>query len=207
MKKIELSMWSSDDMDDNISKINDVINQTAGFQNKHHDITEEKFVQLFKNIKTVLSYWTGCTYVGCPKDKNLEKVFNRFFISLYNLILFIEKEERIPEYIRMEIHKTLYRGKLYRYLGYSSEEYAYLKNKQQYVEPVYNDVYVSWSKNLKNSYIESKLIGPITKIECEIIKPFYGIDLEIFGVSRGNEAEVVFPTIKSTVTNIEYIKR
>ena len=96
---------------------------------------------------------------------------------------------------------TLYHGTIYRYLGHCLENEIY----DNIVEPEYNDIYVSWSKNPTNSYIESKLYGTKTLLTCKIENNYYGIDLEAFCVVRGNEAEVVFPTIKETITNIEYI--
>ena len=73
------------------------------------------------------------------------------------------------------------------------------------VKPSYDNIYVSWSKHPQNDYIESKLGGNITWLSCEITAPRYGIDLEAIKSSRGNEAEVVFPTIKECVTEIRYI--
>lgn len=46
----------------------------------------------------------------------------------------------------------------------------------------------------------------MTLLTCKIDEPYYGIDLEAFGVVRGEEAEVVFPTIKETITEIKYIR-
>lgn len=57
----------------------------------------------------------------------------------------------------------------------------------------------------QNHYIESKLYGTMTLLTCEASEPHYGIDLNAFGVVRGDEAEVVFPTIADAITNIEYI--
>ena len=98
--------------------------------------------------------------------------------------------------------EVLYRGSLYRYLGKGSAE----ENADKRIEPQYDNIYVSWSKQPKNYYIESKLYGTMTLLTCKIDEPYYGIDLEAFGVVRGEEAEVVFPTIKETITEIRYIR-
>lgn len=45
----------------------------------------------------------------------------------------------------------------------------------------------------------------MTLLTCKVDEPYYGIDLEVFGVVRGQEAEVVFQTIKETITEIRYI--
>jgi len=41
---------------------------------------------------------------------------------------------------------------------------------------------------------------------CMISEPYYSIDLEAFGVVKGDEAEVVFPTLQETLTIIGYIE-
>lgn len=46
----------------------------------------------------------------------------------------------------------------------------------------------------------------MTLLTYKIDEPYYGIDLEAFGVVRGEEAEVVFPTIKETITEIRHIR-
>ena len=69
----------------------------------------------------------------------------------------------------------------------------------------YNNIYVLWSKQPQNHYIENKLYGTMTLLTCKVDEPYYGIDLEVFGVVRGQEAEVVFQTIKETITEIRYI--
>ena len=80
------------------------------------------------------------------------------------------------------------------------------ENANKRVEPQYNNIYVSWSKQPQNHYIENKLYGTMTLLTCKVDEPYYGIDLEAFGVVRGQEAEVVFPTIKETITEVKYIR-
>lgn len=79
-----------------------------------------------------------------------------------------------------------------------------------------NDIFVSWSKNKEISYIESKLYGCMTRLYCNIPPNMVGFDLEGFQefynnkfaskiwIARGEEREVVFPTIKEMIYRIEY---
>ena len=93
--------------------------------------------------------------------------------------------------------------------GRSKEELqgvSLLGNKTAYKSDYAPEVLESFpNKHPQNDYIESKLGGNITWLSCEITAPRYGIDLEAIKSSRGNEAEVVFPTIKECVTEIRYI--
>lgn len=45
----------------------------------------------------------------------------------------------------------------------------------------------------------------MTLLACKVDELYYGIDLEAFGVVRGQEAEVVFQTIKEAITEIRYV--
>lgn len=152
---------------------------------------------LDENIIEILKTWTGNTYLGQPKDKKLNKAFSNFYSALLNLLLEMEKEKWNPE-----IRKMLYQGTVYRVLGS-----GYSKDKYKQIVPQYNSYYVSWSKNkdIPTAYMQSKLYGPLTKIEAEITGDYYGIDLTAFGVSMNDENEVVFPTIKETILDINYI--
>ena len=51
-----------------------------------------------------------------------------------------------------------------------------------------HNIYVLWSKQPQNHYIENKLYGTMTLLTCKVDEPYYGIDLEVFGVVRGQEA-------------------
>ena len=156
---------------------------------------------LSENIEAVLKYWTGCTYVGCKKDKIIQKAFQSFFINLYNFLMTCKTEENILFAPYKEFaNRALYQGKIYRYLGHGDDDKEY----ETKVAPIYNDIYVSWSKKAENSYLQSKLYGPKTLLTCEITDDYYGIDLDVFGVVKGDEAEVVFPTIKELITDIKY---
>lgn len=166
---------------------------------------------LFSNIIKAVSYWTGSTYVGYRKEPELEKAYQDFFKALYDFILSFRTMRK--SVYRKCADMILYQGTVFRYLGHVFEE-----NNIDKVEPIYNDIYVSWSKESPNYYIESKLYGTMTWISAEIKEPYFGIDLEgleksiyrLVGIkrilTRGNEREVVFPTIKECITEIKYIE-
>lgn len=152
-------------------------------------------LELVDDLTAVCSFWTGSTYVGSQKAEPIKMAFQSFFEELMQLLLFMKDsgltfEERVA-------NAMLYRGAVYRYLGksYPSDEV---------VLPYYDGIYVSWSKEAGNSYLLSKLYGPVTEIICEIAEPMYGIDLDILECTRGNEQEVVFPTIEQSIVKIKY---
>ena len=152
-------------------------------------------LELVDDLTEVCSFWTGSTYVGSQKAEPIKMAFQSFFEELMQLLLFMKDsgltfEERVA-------NAMLYGGTVYRYLGksYPSDEV---------VLPYYDGIYVSWSKEAGNSYLLSKLYGPVTEIICEIAEPMYGIDLDILECTRGNEQEVVFPTIEQSIVKIKY---
>lgn len=196
MEKVSFSIWT-DDYGHNASQIDKVTQQIN--ECKYRVISHDEFGNLKRNITDVLSYWTGNTYVGMKKKVELSQAFQLFFFSLYDWLLLLE-ESSDKKYSSFA-NEALYQGKLYRYLGHGdSTEDVYSR-----VEPQYNDIYVSWSKEEKNSYIESKLDGTKTILTCELKGNHRGIDLEGFGVSKANEREVVFPTLQNTIIDIKYI--
>lgn len=153
------------------------------------------------NIIETLKYWTGHTYIGQRKEKHLENAFQRFFEALYKYLIFCRDEDHsFCQLLKNLSDKALYQGVLYRYLGHGSSNI----DIDTRVEPEYNNVFVSWSKNLTNYYFENKLYGVMTVLTCEVTDSYYGIDLSAFGVSKIDEDEVVFPTIKETIKRIEY---
>ena len=155
------------------------------------------FKELLKDITIVLEMWTGTTYVGCPKEECLEKSYQYFFETLLSFLLILKDNNPLISRQEKKLMKhCLYNGILYRYIGSDSPD-----NKEN-IKPRYNEIYVSWSKNPQSDYLESKFYGPITWMKCGVQKPFYGIDLSFFGVSRGEENEVVFPTIKECIIEI-----
>lgn len=201
MNKVNFSFWNNE-IDKAMMEIYRVKKQiqSVGKKLKTNNITYDDFELIFDNVSQTLNYWTGHTYIGQEKGKFIKKVFQAFFEELYNF-LFICRELDNSE-LQKIADKALYRGILYRYLGHGLIE----GNISNRVEPQYNDIYVSWSKQPQNSYIESKLYGTMTLLTCRIDEPYYGIDLEVFGAVRGNEAEVVFPTIRETIKDIKYIE-
>lgn len=182
----------------------------------NHSIIENEHMNLFEElclrIACVLQEWSGNTYVGIEKEKVKKNIFQNFFILLNDLINYLTKnkisslESEFLKYIK-------YNGKLYRYLGNGNSI-----DKKMSVKPSYNGIYVSWSKEERNSYIESKLYGKMTLLYCDTSNKHFGIDLEGFQefynktfndnfyISRGNEREVVFPTIKETIYDIKYLR-
>ena len=156
----------------------------------------DMFRDLYNDIWDICSFWTGNTYVGSPKAEPIKMAFQEFFEEFMRLLLFM-KDSVLP-FEKSVAKGMLYRGTVYRYLGknYPTDEV---------VIPHYDGIYVSWSKQDGNSYLLSKLYGPVTKITCEIAEPMYGIDLDILKCTRGNEQEVVFPTVEQCITEIKYL--
>lgn len=164
---------------------------------------DENFDIFFNNVCQTLNFWTGDTYVGCKKSKSIQKAFQAFFVALYDFLLFCQREDKsFLRPLKDFADDALYRGTIYRYLGHGSNG----ADADRKVEPEYNDIYVSWSKMPNNNYFQSKLHGTITLLTGVIAEPYYGIDLEAFEAARGNEAEVVFPTLAETISSIEYIE-
>lgn len=110
------------------------------------------------------------------QEERYSESISNFFEALYDF-LFVCRELGNPV-LKSFVVEALYRGLLYRYLGYGFVE----KNADKRVEPQYNNIYVTWSKQPKNHYIESKLYGTMTLLTYKIDEPYYGIDLEAFGV-------------------------
>lgn len=206
MKKANFSMWDNE-VDKAVNEINCV---TAQIKSVHKKLStngmmygDDNFKVFILNVCETLNYWTGHTYVGCKKSKPIQKAFQAFFEALYDFLLFCQREDKSFFHLLKDLADTaLYRGTLYRYLGHCS----YDNDTEDKVEPEYNDIYVSWSKKPNNNYIQSKLYGTKTLMTCVLVEPYYGIDLEVFGVVKGDEAEVVFPTVKETITDIEYLE-
>lgn len=202
MNEIELSAWSNN-YRENANEILRVANQIRKVNERLSigGVTIEQMETLDNNIITVLNNWVGSTYVGKRKEKVLKRAYQAFFEALYEWLFCLK---RIPdEDIQQFVGDALFQGTLYRYLGYGDCE----DNIEERIEPIYDKYYVSWSKKEKNSYFESKLYGMITHITCELKNMHYGIDLNAFGMGREHEQEVVFPTIKDTITNVKYIER
>lgn len=201
MNKVDFPLFSNE-IDKAITEIYRVEGQIRSITKKleTNGILKSDFEVFLDNVWETLSYWTGKTYVGIKKEKSLQKAFQGFFEQLYSFIL-VCKDHESPM-LRDFADGALYRGTLYRYLGRGCVE-EIVSNA---IEPEYNNIYVSWSKREKIPYIEDKLYGTMTLLTCKIDEPYYGIELEAFGVGRGQEAEVVFPTIAETVTEIRYIR-
>lgn len=189
-------LWS-DETDKIIKGISEATQNIVTYR-KAPNRNPDMLTELGDDLRAVCCFWTGSTYVGSPKDEPIKMAFQAFFKEFMQLLLFMKDsglsfEERVA-------NAMLYRGTVYRYLGknYPSDEV---------VVPYYDGIYVSWNKQDGNSYLLSKFYGPVTKITCKIAEPMYGIDLDILECTRGNEQEVVFPTYKQCVAEIQYLDR
>lgn len=161
--------------------------------------TKAGVLECEQTVEAVLDYWVSYTWVGSRKCTELENAFQKFFVVLCDVLVYLKDNTTLKK-TQKKFGAALFRGKVYRYLGHDNPIEA-----DSIIEPIYNGIYVSWSKNEKSSYIESKLYGTKTLMSCLIQEPFWGIDLEALGISRGNEREVVFPTIESCITEIKYL--
>lgn len=199
MNEVNFPSWD-DEQDKVITEIYMVKQQIQAVTKKIQtkDIDCREFHIFFNNVCTTLNYWTGHTYIGQEKSDFIKKAFQEFFETLYDFLLICQTHDYIE--LRELANKVLYRGALHRYLGHGFID----EDISKHIEPQYNDIYVSWSKNNHNSYIESKLYGATTLLTCRVDEPYFGIDLEVFEANRGNEEEVVFPTIKETIIDIKY---
>lgn len=190
----------ADEYDKIIFEVNKATDNIKNYITNNNRNTKESFLQVLSDVEEVCNCWTGKTYVGQSKRQDLKNAYQDFFSNLMKMLLLCKTNNNQCE--NKVAEALLYQGKIYRYLGYYSA-HDYRKGA---IVPEYDGIYVSWSKEPKSSYIESKLYGKITWIESEIKPPYFGIDLEAIGSSRGNEKEVVFPTLKDCVTNIKYIR-
>lgn len=195
MLSINMESLFSDEKDLIVQAIREATHNIYTYYNSK-ERTCTWLLDLGNDICDVCSFWTGKTYVGSQKEKDIENAFQSFFEVLMNLLL--DMKHSANDYEKNVANAMLYQGTVYRYLGKNHTH----KGK---VVPIYNDIYVSWSKQPENHYLLSKLFGKITWISCEIKEPLYGIDLEVIGCSRANEQEVVFPTKEPCITEVKYI--
>lgn len=194
MLSVNLYGLCSDETDKIIKGISEATQNIVAYR-KAPNRNPDMLMEHADDLRAVCCFWTGSTYVGSPKAEPIKMAFQSFFEELMQLLL-VMKDSGLPFEERVA-NAMLYRGTVYRYLGknYPSDEV---------VVPCYDGIYVSWSKQDGNSYLLSKLYGPVTKITCEIAEPMYGIDLDILECTRGNEQEVVFPTFEQRIVEIQY---
>ncbi|MBD5545267.1 MAG: hypothetical protein HDR01_13800 [Lachnospiraceae bacterium] len=205
-------MWDEENSIRCITSVTNTIDNYI-FSRKEMEYSKEKFIDLCVGICYVFNIWTGQTWVGDRKEKDISDAFQNFFVFLYKLVCSINDNKNYSAYDERFFAKFIsYTGKVYRYLGKNNSQ------EQEVVVPVYNDIYVSWSKLPHSSYIESKLYGTMTWMAANIQSPYFGIDLEGFEkilirltnekckVTRGNEREVVFPTFKECIMEVRYIE-
>lgn len=188
------TLWS-DETELIVQGITEATENIVAYRNSKNS-SKESLESLGEDIGVICDFWTGRTYVGSPKSKAIKDVFQKFFVELMKLLLSMKNSEK--DYEVRVAKAMLYQGTIYRYLGHDHPS-------KKVVVPKYNEIYVSWSKEPENDYIESKLYGPVTWMSCKIAEPLYGIDLDVIGSSRAGEHEVVFPTIEEYITEIKYI--
>ncbi len=195
MISVKMSSLCSDEIEKIVKGITEATDHIIAYR-KMPVRTEFILENLIYDIGEVCDFWTGQTYIGVPKNKKIKKTFQSFFTELMKLLLNMKKSE---EDFEIKVAYTmLFRGTVYRYLG----RHEFTKKK---VVPKFDNIYVSWSQCAENDYILSKFYSPITFMACEIQSPYYGINLDAIGCSRGEEHEIVFPTIKKLVKEIKYI--
>lgn len=198
-EEIQFSDWHDEFLEqyENILKIAERIHLFKTKLENHENIDIISSV-VWIDVVDLLNRWVNNTYIGEKKPQNFQNAFQKFFCELYDLLIAMSKSHirKLSKFARA----TLYQGHVYRYLGHLSNSEKFDK-----IEPNFNNLYVSWSKEEHISYIESKLYGTITHITCDISGDNYGIDLTQFGISKKHESEVVFPTIKECIKKIDYI--
>lgn len=210
MKRIKVgeSGWTNDALmtaPNELISIAEQMRSVADLYTNQMSPNPEEMCVLVQNISDALSMWTGSTYVGVKKDEKLELAYTTFFNAFYAVLTCLLD---VNENCRMIAQRMLYDGVLYRYLGHSSGA----ADCYSRVEPEYNNMWVSWSKDdvRKNPYLNSKLYGTKTLLICKT-NHLQGIDLagwdELFGtcIVRANESEVVYPTLKDAVYDVKYI--
>lgn len=159
---------------------------------------KKEFDILFGNIRAVIAYWAGHTYVGFRKERILSDAFQSFFLALRGLVETLMSSHCSPKEKKFVI-KIRFFGRVYRYLGHGD-----CMDAEGLIQPEYSDIFVSWSKNQRNGYFERKLYGPITLLTCEIREPDWGFDLELFDLRQAHEKEVVFPTKQESIVDASY---
>lgn len=203
MISVDLSSLFFDQIEEMVKGIDEVTSNMSRYYEyrENHIFNEFLFEDLYEDICEVLNCWVGKTSIGRKKEKILELSFQNFFINFTKLLIYFKNNALASNEEGELSNKCLFRGKAYRYLGHNESQ-----GKNKKIKPIYNEIYVSWSKLNKIPYIESKLRGWMTLISCEIEEPFYGIDLDALDISRPHEKEVVFPTIEKLISDIKYIK-
>lgn len=187
--------------DDWCQKLNIISNQINIFKIEiiNGNFCLKEFKILSQNIKNAMIMWIDNTWIGEKKDSDIEKQYQLFYETLYDFLVICSKsnKRKLVNFSK----NLLYKGTVYRYLGYSYHS----STSDKYIDIQYNNIYVSWSKNKNNNDIERQLYGKITRLTCEISDGIFGIDLSNLEIPRRSEKEVVFLTIKKYIKKIEYL--
>lgn len=184
-------------------------------ERRQREFDQDSLMEICDGMNSILLNWTGNTYVGIKKETQVEKAYQDFFELIHDFLDFCSKNsENLDEMESSLAEYMMYSGTVYRYLGIAdSRNYR----KKQRVEPIFNNIYVSWSRSEKNSYIENKIYGPKIWMKAEIEETDFGIDIHGFErwcenwfgdscfITRGEEKEVVFPTLEKSIVEIKYI--
>ena len=137
-------------------------------------------------------FWVGKTSVGIPKNTIIQKAFQDFWESVFELITDIRNHRTDYREDIRPLADCVFQGKIYRFINTKSIKF--------------DGFYVSWSKsNEFTPYMSEKLGAKNTYLLTAETGQNVGIDLEELGVSRPNEREVVFPTNKESIISIEKV--
>lgn len=201
-------------MNDTLKEYKSLVQEYTRYR-LNQEFQEDKLIDICSIICSILLAWTGNTYIGIKKERNVEIQYQCFFVLLHEFLVFCcSNSDKLSDMERSLARFMMYRGTVYRYLGVADTFNIVKKRK---IEPEYNEIYVSWSQTERNSYIESKLYGPMTWLKAEIKAPNFGIYIHGFElwcekwlgescfITRGNEKEIVFPTYERCVVQKEYL--
>lgn len=194
MKEIEFDAGDQMYPENACNKIDTVTSQIAEITNRDGCSFRQSNV-LYGNIASVITHWIGAFHAGWPKEECLQKSFYEFYKRLLEFLLKFQPDK-------------LYQGRIYRYIGYSSEDYQdefLINSVVNPKKPYGTKYYSSWSKTKNLPTITKDLIGPKTLLICDIPDNMYGIDLSKFVYDSRKEKEIVFPTLLSFI-KIEYIE-
>lgn len=189
-------MWDID-----LSTLYDTANTIKAYQS----MSKIELYRVCNDIAIALKLWTGKTWVGIKKTPEVETAFQDFFIAFIKFISNCANSTNRLEHNLAD--NTIYQGIVYRYIGAKERDCSA-------PDIIYNNIYVSWSKEPYSDYIFNHIHTETTWIKCKIDAPMFGIDIEGFenwckkhfdkkiSISKGTEREIVFPTLKECTLDI-----
>ena len=173
--------------------------------------SESEFFDIITLIANSIKKWTNFGYVGYKKEELEEEIFQEFWDTLRDFVLFCARDDA-KESEREFAESIICTGNIYRLIGNSS-----LREDKEF-ELEYSELYVSWDKIEFNQSVYDCLCEPVFWIAAEIKWPEFGFDIKKFDrwynkkfgdalqIAKDEEDEVVFPTIKENVLEIKKIK-